>query len=194
MASAVADRTSVDEVMKGIKIIDTDAHWTEPPDLWTKHAPASFRDRMPQMRTVDGKSRWFVDGDIDFSGPGESVVNIDNVKGHGLFTLESFEEMSRAASDAKERVKILDEVGVWKQIVYPGAAGHGVSKFRDVKDEALRLQCIKTYNDAASAWQEESGNRLFPQALLPYWDSKLLTEEARRCVEDLKLTGFDMLD
>jgi predicted TIM-barrel fold metal-dependent hydrolase len=180
--------------LRGIKIIDCDTHFTEPPDLWTRVAPAKFRDRVPQMRTVDGKSRWFVDG-VDFSGPGESVVDNKDVKGHGLFTLDNFDAMTPAASNVKARLKVMDEQGIHTQVLFSGAAGHGVSKFmKVVQDEELRLACIAGYNDAVAQVQAESGGRLLPQALLPYWDSKLMEREARRCVEELKLTGFDILD
>jgi predicted TIM-barrel fold metal-dependent hydrolase len=193
MGTATATRSEQD-VLAGIKIIDCDTHFTEPPDLWTRVAPAKFRDRVPQMRQVDGKSRWFVDG-IDFSGPGESVVDNNDVKGHGLFTLDNFEAMSLAASNVKARLKIMDGQGVYKQILFSGAAGHGVSKFMSVvKDDELRLACIAGYNDAVAEVQAESGGRILPQALLPYWDSKLMAAEARRCVEVLNLTGFDILD
>jgi hypothetical protein len=182
MGVGTASRSvSADEVLAGIKIVDTDTHFTEPPDLWTKYAPAKYRDRMPQMRTVDGKSRWFVEGDVEFSGVGEAVVDTENIKGHGLFTLENFEEMTAAASDVKARLNVMDEVGIWKQVMFSGAAGHGVSKFmKVVSDPDLRLQCIKTYNDAVAAFQAESGDRVLPQALLPYWDSALMAGAALR--------------
>jgi predicted TIM-barrel fold metal-dependent hydrolase len=194
MVTAAPSAAVEEDVLAGIQIIDVDTHFTEPPDLWTKHAPAKFRDRMPQMRQVDGVSRWFVDG-VDFSGPGESVVNINDEKGHGLFTLDNFEEMSLAASNGPARLKMMDEMGIHTQVLFSGAAGHGVSKFMQVvQDEELRLQCIKVYNDAVAQLQADADNRLLPQALLPYWDGKAMAEEARRCLEDLKLTGFDILD
>ena len=192
--TAATESTSEQDLLAGIKIIDSDTHFTEPPDLWTRHAPAAYRDRMPQMRTVDGKSRWFVDGDIDFSGVGESVIRTNGHKDRGRFTLDTFEEMDAAASDLQARLKVMDQVGVHAQIVFSGAAGHGVSKFMSLDDKDLRLQCIKGYNDAVAEMQAESGGRFLPQALLPYWDGKLLAAEARRCVEELKLSGFDILD
>ena len=48
----------------GIKVIDTDTHLTEPHDLWTARAPASYRDRVPQVKWVDGRRQWFVAGDV----------------------------------------------------------------------------------------------------------------------------------
>ena len=32
---------------EGIKIVDCDTHFSEPPDLFTSRMPAKFKDRMP---------------------------------------------------------------------------------------------------------------------------------------------------
>ena len=36
--------TAVSEIFPGISIIDSDTHWSEPPDLWTSLAPAKYKD------------------------------------------------------------------------------------------------------------------------------------------------------
>ena len=41
-----------DEVLGGLRVIDCDAHFTEPPDLWTARAATSVRDLMPKMKTA----------------------------------------------------------------------------------------------------------------------------------------------
>jgi uncharacterized protein len=41
----------VDPLFEGIKIIDCDTHFTEPPDLWTANAPAGLRHKMPGKPT-----------------------------------------------------------------------------------------------------------------------------------------------
>ena len=55
--------TVVDDVLDGIKIIDTDTHLSEPADLWTSRAPAKYRDLVPQQQEVNGRARWIIDGD-----------------------------------------------------------------------------------------------------------------------------------
>ena len=41
------------DLLDGIRIIDCDAHFTEPADLWTSRAPTSFKDRVPVQKTID---------------------------------------------------------------------------------------------------------------------------------------------
>jgi predicted TIM-barrel fold metal-dependent hydrolase len=58
-----------------------------------------------------------------------------------------------------------------------GFGGQNSSKI----DKALRLSCVQIYNDAMAEVQAESGQRLFPMALLPWWDVKESVKETIRC-------------
>jgi hypothetical protein len=41
----------IDPLFEGIKIIDCDTHFAEPPDLWTANAPVGLKDKMPHVRS-----------------------------------------------------------------------------------------------------------------------------------------------
>src|SRR5690242_1852406 len=43
-------------------IVDADSHWCEPPDLFTKMAPAEFKERVPRVEMIDGERMWVFDG------------------------------------------------------------------------------------------------------------------------------------
>jgi predicted TIM-barrel fold metal-dependent hydrolase len=180
-------------VLAGIKVIDCDAHWNEPPDLWTSRAPARLKDRMPQLREVDGLSRWFIDGE-DVGPMGASVVTEDLDKIHYRVSLERFDMIDRAGYEADLRLKRMDEAGLYAQIVYPNGAGFTGSNFATVKDPAVRLACVKIYNDAIAEWQEESGGRLLPQAIIPPWDRDEAAEETERVIGELGLRGVTLGD
>lgn len=183
--------TALDE----IPIIDIDSHYTEPADLWTSRAPASLRDQVLRVeKNSDGNQRWVVGRDIVLGPLGFTVVRRDGSKLKGDFSLDDYDEMSEAAYDPKARVRLLDELGIWGQILYPNAlgfAGHGVMR---IEDEALRRFCITGYNDAMAEVAEAGGARLFPQAVLPFWDIDLCVAELRRAKEELGLVGFTMTD
>ena len=61
----------------GTLVIDCDSHWSEPADLFTSRAPEKFRDRVPQVATVDGEPSWVFDGQVvlwnHFGGDGSWV-------------------------------------------------------------------------------------------------------------------------
>jgi predicted TIM-barrel fold metal-dependent hydrolase len=88
----------------------------------------------------------------------------------------------------------MDEHGLTMQIVYPNVLGFAGSGIMRIKDEAHRRFCATAYNDACSEFQAESRGRLFPQAMLPFWDVAESVRELERCQDDLGLTGFVITD
>ncbi|MCB2063909.1 MAG: amidohydrolase family protein, partial [Novosphingobium sp.] len=167
----------------GRKVIDVDTHLTEPHDLWTSRAPASLKDRVPQVKTIDGKRSWVIDGDV-IIGEGanpSSTVKTDGTKWPGLeFMSKQIEECHPASYSTKERVELMDACGISAQIVYPNILGFGGQQTAKV-DHELRAACVRIFNDAMAEMQEESGQRIFPMAMLPWWDAKESAAEIERC-------------
>jgi uncharacterized protein len=167
-----------------IKIIDADTHLTEPHDMWIKRAPASIRDRVPQVKMLDGVRSWVIDGDQSIgtgAHPNSSVLKQGGkVRDLDKFLKLQFEDVHAGSSDVRERLKVMDEAGIYAQIVYPNILGFGGQASARV-DPDLRLATVQIYNDAMAELQEESGQRLFPMALLPWWDVAQAVKETERC-------------
>lgn len=169
-------------ILNGLHVIDSDTHLSEPHDLWTRNASSALRDRVPQVKQIDGVNHWIVDGDVDM-GPATpvSVVRRDGKKSDGLeFFGWKLEDVHEASYDMKARVRLMDELGIHAQIIYPNAAGFGNQNFLKVKDEKLRLACAQIYNDSVAELQEQSDNRLFPMALVPWWHIDSCAKEIER--------------
>jgi uncharacterized protein len=178
------------DLLQGLSIIDVDSHWSEQHDLWTSRAPAKYKDLVPQVAEVDGKRRWYVDGSIPIAPLGAaSVVGPDGSKMLGTsFMKVDVDVVHRASYEPEARVQMLDALGIYAQIVYPNLAGFGNQNFLKVSDPDLRLACVEIYNDAAQEMQERSGQRLFPMALVPWWDIDASVREIRRA-KQLGLKG-----
>ncbi len=177
-----------------VKVIDTDTHMTERHDLWTSRAPAKWRDRVPHVERVDGAATWLVDGEVLGRAGAGGVIDRDGVKGRsfeGLYEWE-IEQAHVAAYDPVARIELLDEIGIWAQIVFPGVVGLGGQNLADlVHDHELRDLCLQIFNDANAELQEESGNRLLPMALLPAWDIQAAAREVERAA-GLGLRGVNL--
>jgi predicted TIM-barrel fold metal-dependent hydrolase len=102
------------------------------------------------------------------------------------------EEVHPAAYDVKARLELMDALGIWAHIVYPNAniVGFGGQGFANVADPEVRLLSARIYNDAMAELQAESGDRLFPMALLPWWDLDAAVAEVSR-VAALGLRGVN---
>src|SRR4051812_44925656 len=177
------ETTPPSDVLAGLKIIDVDPPLSDPADLWTSRAPAHYRDLVPRQQPVNGRMRWVVGEDIDLGGTGaSSVVDRDGEKMYGVGWMKlRVDEVHDASSQIPARIEMMDRLGVYAQIMYPNVAGFGNQAFLGVDDAALRLVCAQIYNDAGAEFQEQSGERVFPMALVPWWDIDAAVDEVRRC-------------
>jgi len=176
-----------------LSIIDVDAHISEPHDLWTRRAPASLKDRVPRVVKNGDKRAWIVDGDIELSHASpSSVIRKDGAKSRGPeFFAWQIEDVHQASWDMKARVGVLDQLGLYAQILYPNVAGFGSQNFMKVKDDALRLACARIYNEAMAEIQASCGGRIFPMALMPWWNIAQCVEEVGRA-KSLGMKGIVM--
>ena len=137
--------------LEGLRVVDADTHLTEAHDLWTKRAPAKYKDRVPHVVDVEGKPMWYVDGaELGFAGGG-GVIDREGGKGRALEALYEWtqDKIHLGAFDTKARIDVMDESGIWAQICFPNSIGLGGQGISDVvKDPELRLLCVQIYNDA----------------------------------------------
>lgn len=186
-------KTVVTSVPKDLKIVDVDTHLSEPWDLWTKRAPKGYEDRLPQVREVDGQSQWVFDDTPIGPANAASVVAADMSKAYDMsFVFENVvSQVAPAASQVAPRLAMMDEQGVWAQLIYPNAVGFGGQQLGGTGDTALRNVAAEIYNDAMAEFQADSGNRLFPQAILPWWDMEVCLKEVSR-ISSLGFVGINM--
>src|SRR6476619_5544180 len=178
-----------------VKVVDADTHMTERHDLWTSRAPAKFKDRVPRVERIDGAAQWVVERDVVLGRAGAGgVVDMHGNKGRsfeGLYEWE-IEQGHRAGWDLDARMALLEETGIWAEVVFPGVVGLGGQNLGDlVTDVALRNLCLEIFNDANAETQAASGNRLLPMAILPAWDVDACVREVERA-KTLGLRGVSL--
>jgi len=145
------------------------------------------------VRVLEGKTSWVIDSDksIGTGASPSSTIRKDGSKIFGrLYENYRIDQVHAGSYDAKARLEVLDQAGIWAQVVYPNILGFGGQRSAKV-DPALRLVCVQIYNDAMAEFQQESSQRLFPMALLPWWDIELAVAEGER-VAQLGLRGVNI--
>ncbi|VWX52792.1 amidohydrolase family protein [Novosphingobium sp. 9U] len=183
----------LDPMFEGIKIVDTDTHITEAPDLFTSRAPAKWKDKVPQVKLdKDGVERWYV-GDRNFGSMGGNVIRADNNKLLGRLAFPLLEQAHPGGHQLKERLQAMDDMGVYAQIGFQNSGVTQAGSLMSLGDNELALAIVQMYNDASADFQNASGQRIFNMAHLPFWDQKAMEAEARRC-HDIGLRGFVLPD
>jgi hypothetical protein len=180
------------DTLEGVKIIDCDAHWTEPEDLWSSQAPEAWKDRIPVQKTVDGRTAWYLNGEV-WASTGGNTITTDRKKVLGAHMLQPFSTVDASAWAVKERLGILDDMGIHAQILYPNGIGFASNHLFAIQDVEQRQAVLQMYNDHLVQVQHESGDRLLPQCVLPIWDMDLTVKEMTRLI-DQGIRGFTLSD
>lgn len=183
MATIVHDSPRTVPALAGIKVVDADTHLSEAHDLWTSRAPARYRDRVPRVKKTDRGLLWVIDDDRSLGlFCAASAIHRSGRKSAGVeFFGWQNEDVDPGSTEVPARLAAMDAMGIHAQIVYPNVLGFGGQRSMHVDGE-LRDLSIRIFNDAMAEMQAESGNRLLPMPLLPWWDIKLAVAEAERCL------------
>jgi uncharacterized protein len=163
-------------------IVDADTHLSEPPDLWTARIPARFRDDAPQVKLDEssGLYKWRI-GDRWCSRVGN--YSVAGWPEPYPACPPSMEEADPACYDAKARLAHMDRLGIYAQVLYPNIIAFEGHAFMALKDDALKLACVQTWNDYQAEFASPDPARFVTLAMLPFWDLDASVKELRRCHE-----------
>jgi predicted TIM-barrel fold metal-dependent hydrolase len=174
-------------------VVDADSHWSEPEDLFTRLAPAEYKDRVPRVEMVDGHRMWVFDGQPMGRYSAGGVIDRNGVKeeaNKALFEWEH-EMIHVGAWDPSVRLQVMDECGIDAQVIFPSTIGLGGQDLGLVEDDTLRHLAVELYNDRMAEIQAESDNRLLPMPVMPAWNIESCAREAER-VAGLGARGVNM--
>src|ERR1700756_1765061 len=141
--------TLASEVPEGLAVLDADSHFTDVQDLWTKRAPAAYKDQILHVEDVDGERQWVIEGTPVGKAGGGSTIDRDGVKHPFLESMIEwdFERAHVAAWDVDTRLEVLDDMGIEHQVLYPNALGLGGQTLGEVKELGLAPVCVEVFTD-----------------------------------------------
>ncbi|KOS55882.1 amidohydrolase family protein [Rhodococcus rhodochrous] len=166
--------------LRDIKIIDTDTHVVEPPDLWTSRmSTKKWGDLVPHVRWDDqrGDQAWFV------AGKRMSAVGSPAMASWHEYPPNCpprFEDTDPRSWDPAKRLTIMDEYGIHAQILYPNVAVFSSKTLQSNGDNELQIASIKAYNDYLTEWAQFAPGRYIPVGILPFWDMEATLAEVER--------------
>ncbi|OWY80867.1 MULTISPECIES: amidohydrolase family protein [Rhodococcus] len=165
--------------LRDIKIIDTDTHVVEPPDLWTSRMSKKWGDLVPHVRWDEqrGDEAWFV------SGTRMSAVGAPAMAGWHEYPPSCpprFADTDPRSWDPAKRLALMDDYGIHAQILYPNVAVFSQKTLQSNGSNELQLECVRAYNDYLTEWAQFAPGRYVPVGILPFWDMEATIAEVER--------------
>ena len=166
------------------RVLSSDSHVLEPPDLWTTRMQEKFRDRAPRLiHEFNGQTGDFL------SCPPLRPFNPTSLGSAGIppaeldkFALGGYAVCRPGSWDPTERLKDMDHDGLGLEIVY---CGFGMSIFSHPDDEFQR-DAHRAFNDWLNEYCSYAPKRLIPIANISMTDPEEDLKELHR----VKQMGF----
>ena len=174
---------------KGFKVLDSDMHIMEPPDLWQRYIEPKFLDRGPRGLAESV-------GDIIMVGPDGNIWGHDPafqqlLRSSGGRDFERHQERFKYYSERnwtpQVQLEAMDEEGIDVAVIYP-TRGLFALTVPDMEAE-LAGAIARAYNNWLYDFCNPDPSRLIGAAMLSPFDIEDAVSEARRCVKELGFRG-----
>ncbi len=173
----------------GFKVMDSDIHIVEPPDLWQRYVAPEFKDRAPYGLAESV-------GDMSLFGP-DGVLWGPRMTGSEEKTRMSGEQYSKNRMRYKPyddrgwtgEVELdgMDAEGIDVAVVYPSRGIYILSN--PGMDPRLAAALARAYNDWLYDFCQADPTRLIGAGMISPFDVEDAVSEAHRCVKDLGFKG-----
>ena len=149
--------------MANYKLLSSDSHVIEPPDLWEKRIDPMFKDRAPKLIHEEDSDQWYADGDIRFGAiavAGQAGQRFEDPS--KLTTKGRYEDLPAAGHDPHAHVRDMDVDGVSAGVMYP-SQGNTVW---GLPSNDLLSAIFRAYNDWLSDFCNPYPDRLRGMAMI----------------------------
>jgi predicted TIM-barrel fold metal-dependent hydrolase len=171
-------------VLDDIRVIDTDTHVTESPDLWTSRMSArKWGDAIPHLARdeASGEDCWYIGGrkviPVGMTAPAGHTDYVPHYP-------KTWDDLEPASYDANERLAMMDRYRIDKQILFANVALFAHKALDGgAEDKRFIFECIQAYNDFQTDWCSAAPSRLIPMTQIPFWDVEGSIEEMARGAE-----------
>ncbi|MAG34040.1 MAG: amidohydrolase [Deltaproteobacteria bacterium] len=161
------------------RLVSSDDHIVEPPDVWEGRLEAKLQARAPHVIVQDEMDYWtFEDRQIPNIG-----LSVMAGRPYEEYTTDPvrFSGMRKGCYDPKERLLDMDRDGIEISALFPSVPGMAGTLFSEAQDKTLGLRCLETYNDwLADTWCAADPKRFVGQMIVPLWDLDLAVKELQR--------------
>ncbi len=170
----------------GFKVMDSDMHVMEPPDLWLNYIDPKYKDQAPV-----GTTNYLSDQDLVHEGRVISRFRVQPPYQGSMtewFTdhyerRETFEDYERRGWDSSTQLDAMDAEGIDVAVLFPtrGLFAHA----KEYDDDEFAAAVSRAYNDWLADFCAPAPGRMYGAAMLPAQSVEACVQEVRRAKEDL---------
>lgn len=165
-----------------LKLIDSDAHVIEPPNLWTDYTEKKFLSQAPCVVSDGAADRWLCEGVTMHTT--RELVGVTRDFTDRRKTGKYGEEIAQSGYVPEARLKAMAKDGVWAEVVYPTVA----LRLFMLKSAPLKAALFRAYNSWIADFCKAHPDRLKGLGCLAIEDVPGAVKELERC-KKLGLVG-----
>ena len=162
----------------GYRVIDTDAHQMEPPEMWREYIDRSFADRAPAIGELGERRMMMVEGEPITKQTGSYPMDAADFRKATSAAMQRFGRSREVGFTPETRLQDMDDEGIDAQLIYPTVGGQMLGK--PFQDAELLLNVCRAYNDWSLEYCSAAPGRLNMAAMLPIQAPDLALEEVKR--------------
>jgi len=177
----------------GFRILDSDLHLMEPPDLYERYLDHKYRGHAPRATSSDRAGHyagWMLDGQLIPPW----TVNPQVLRANEMLDTRAQRVMQEGWAtqfDPASSLRAMDAEGIDVAVMFRTSASMLVSLDSLEPDYSLAL--CRAFNDWVADYCIANPARLKLTAIVPQHDPNLAAQEARRSVEELGAVGIVLL-
>src|SRR5215510_5667894 len=170
----------------GFRVLDSDIHIIEPPDLWARYIDAPFKHQAPR-----GFADWVLDLRIEIDGklmPANVTYSADARGRSSQHNRERFRRFQERGWSAEAQLEAMDQEGIDVGVVYPtrGLFAQGI----DGMEPKLAAAIARAYNNWLYDFCAVNPHRLLGAVMISPFEIDDAVAEARRSVKELGFRGI----
>ena len=167
--------------MSNYRLISSDSHIVEPPDLWQERIAPKFKDRAPYLVHEKDTDQWMVDGNHKFGVVGVAGQAGQRFEDASKLSLKGRFELNvpRGGWDPHAHVEDLDVDDVAGALIFPTEGLHTWG----IPESDLLSAVFRAYNDWLADFCKPYPDRLKGVAMVNLDDVSEGIEEMERCAK-----------
>ena len=167
----------------GFRVLDSDMHIMEPPDLWERYIAPEFRSIAPRGRTSDNVRDLgliFPDGE-----PHGRTITGDPHRGHNYERNQKlYRDHARRGWGPDVQLEAMDVEGIDVAVLFPSRGLNGLT--HPDRDPRFAAAIARAYNDWMFDFCKTDTTRLLGAGMISVYDVQDAVEESHRVVKDLE--------